>query len=245
LKREILRYLIIQKLKNKVPLTIIYRPNKLFNFINLTFKAETLEVAIDNKLEPPLQENHEQISSSLTKFQPTGANFKSTITPTNSVQKHIQIESTDQTTDDSLSTTSSLSTTTLSNLITDQDFVSSPSLSGQSSTTSLSPINSKNASSTSQSSQSEMVKLVHQLENQQLANIILKNKIASLQAATRTPNSTPTANLIMIGAGQLGSNSLPPTPTNIGAKPDQISADALFQSLIKLSCSNKTINWVR
>jgi len=32
----------------------------------------------------------------------------------------------------------------------------------------------------------EMVKLVHELENQQLANLILKNKIASLQAASNT-----------------------------------------------------------
>jgi hypothetical protein len=41
----------------------------------------------------------------------------------------------------------------------------------------------------------EMVKLVHELESQQLANLILKNKIASLQAASNT-NVNPKLNQI-------------------------------------------------
>jgi hypothetical protein len=58
----------------------------------------------------------------------------------------------------------------------------------------------------------EMVKLVHELENQQLANLILKNKIASLQQAASNSSSQKLNSIKSMSNSPI--NSSTPSPNN-------------------------------
>ena len=111
--------------------------------------------------------------------------------------------------------TSSLSTTTLS--INENN-------------ESMSPLNSSSTEQQQQATSgagSEMLHLFQQLEQQQIANYLLKNKIASLQQ-TSTVFSKQSSNETVGGL----SSSMPATPTPM------LNTDSLIQSLLVLSKSN-------
>jgi hypothetical protein len=77
-----------------------------------------------------------------------------------------------------------------------------------------------NESKENNSNNSEMVQLFHQLENQQLANYILKNKIESLKASTKNSSSS----------SSLSPRSMPTTPTSLLLKSNRLAAAAALSS---------------
>ena len=70
-----------------------------------------------------------------------------------------------------------------------------------------------------------MAQLFQQLESQQLANYILKNKIESLKASLNTANQKTDDNFFKVGCSSYISRSMPTTPTSL-------SNETVFQSLL-------------
>lgn len=120
--------------------------------------------------------------------------------------------------------TSSLSTTTLS--INENNESMSP-LNSSSTEQQQQPTPSSTLELNTSGAGSEMLHLFQQLEQQQIANYLLKNKIASLQQTSST-FSKQTSNETVGGL----SSSMPATPTPM------LNTDSLIQSLLVLSKSN-------